>query len=153
MIVNCCRCGHIFHPTCLAKAIISMKIMIVMVIMMIMMMIVVMNMIMVVIIMKMVKITWLTQALNVVNACPICKQDIPTWPMKSWSAHFYKILISTLWWNPDQCFIQIFKYIFCTWTIKSNFWIQIDAINTRDDTMIHTTVAFAIYHISFESEV
>jgi len=34
-------CGHIFHPTCLAKA------------------------------------------LNVVNSCPVCKQDIPTWPMKS----------------------------------------------------------------------
>ena len=40
-------------------------------------------MIMVVMIMMMVKFTWLTQALNVVNACPICKQDIPTWPMKS----------------------------------------------------------------------
>jgi len=34
-------CGHIFHPTCLAKA------------------------------------------LDVVNACPVCKQDIPTWPMKT----------------------------------------------------------------------
>ena len=148
-IVNCCRCGHIFHPTCLAKAIISLKIMIVMVNIMIMVMMVVM----IIWWWWLWLWRWLTQALNVVNTCPICKQDIPTWPMKSWSAHFYKILISTLWWNPDQCFIQIFKYTVCTWTVKSNFWIQIDAINTRDDTMIHTTVAFAIYHISFESEV
>ena len=40
------RCGHIFHPTCLAKA------------------------------------------LDVVNACPVCKQDIPTWPMKSWKIYY-----------------------------------------------------------------
>ena len=46
------RCGHIFHPTCLAKA------------------------------------------LDVVNACPVCKQDIPTWPMKTWKIYvlFYKKL-------------------------------------------------------------
>ena len=40
------RCGHIFHPTCLAKA------------------------------------------LDVVNACPVCKQDIPTWPMKTWKIYY-----------------------------------------------------------------
>ena len=46
------RCGHIFHPTCLAKA------------------------------------------LDVVNACPVCKQDIPTWPMKTWKIYvlFYQKL-------------------------------------------------------------
>ena len=45
------RCGHIFHPTCLAKA------------------------------------------LDVVNACPVCKQDIPTWPMKTWKIYvlFYHL--------------------------------------------------------------
>ena len=56
LIVNC-RCGHIFHPTCLAKA------------------------------------------LDVVNACPVCKQDIPTWPMKTWKIYvlFYKNYLDSLY--------------------------------------------------------
>ena len=78
----CCRCGHIFHPTCLAKA------------------------------------------LNVVNSCPVCKQDIPTWPMKSWSS---PNIVDQ--WNPDHDRILLCDEILITkyscWLMKSWSWPNI----------------------------